>query len=298
MDHAAVDSRDYIVAFLLYSPGDCPPDFELDPSLRDFEAGLFLPRDDPDWFGRSSYPPRILLLRNRELTILPRPGVAEGAWQCPLADLISVEAGHMLLRGWLRFAGSGFDRTIPYNTRGYRSVLRFMQRFREAWLGDAASVSLHKPEERPAELTMKFDGALAVELDPDESVRAHFYEQPREICSRRWLFRRRTATPGDLLVLTDRRLVWITDRDRGFQARYGTVASSAPLNALMTVDASSASAGAALTIALACGIRWIMPLAPGRRADAERFAAQVIYGCAFSAKGMRNGRSGSRESRC
>ena len=278
MGRAAIDSRDYIVAFLLYSPDDCPTDFELDACLRDFEVGLFLPRDDPDWFGRSTYPPRILLLRNGQLTILSHPAVAGGVWECRLSDLISVESGHMLLKGWLRFAGNGFDRTIRYNTRGYRSVLRFIQRFREAWLGNSVGVGRDRPVKRPADLTMKFDEALAIELDPGESVSAYFYEPPREICSRRWLFPRRTDAPGDLLVLTGRRMIWITDRDRGVQARYGTVASSAPLGALIAVNAQSAitDSGAALTIGLTCGVRWVVPLSAGRQAAAETFTAQVI----------------------
>jgi hypothetical protein len=275
MGRAAIDSRDYIVAFLLYSPDDCPPDFELDSCLRDFEVGLFLPRDDPDWFGRSSYPPRILLLRHGQLTILSHPAVEEGVWQCRLSDLISVESGHMLLKGWLRFAGNGFDRTIRYNTRGYRSVLLFIQRFREAWLGKSVSVGLDSPVKRPAELTMKFDEALAIELDPDESVRAYFYEPPREISFRKWLFRRRTDTPGDLLVLTDRRLIWITDRDRGSRAPYGTVTLSSPLDAWIAVSVPSAGTCAALAVAFAFGCRWHVPLAASRQADAEAFAAQA-----------------------
>ena len=52
-ERPAIDSRHYIVAFELRSTDDCPPDFELPSSLAGFDAGLFLPRDDPDWFGRS-----------------------------------------------------------------------------------------------------------------------------------------------------------------------------------------------------------------------------------------------------
>jgi len=283
MPGADIDSRDYIVAFQLYSPNDCPPDFKLDSCLRDFEAGVFLPRDDPDWFGRSSYPPRILLLRDRQLTILSHPSVQEGTWECQLADLISVEAGHMLLKGWLRFVGSGFDRTIRYNTRGYRSVFRFIQRFRQAWLGN--DTGLDTSAKRLPELTTKFDAELALELEPGESVRAHFYQPPREIRSRSWLLPRQTQTPGDLVILTGKRLIWITDRHRGFWARYGTVASSARLSALTAAEVVSASVGATLTISLAGGSRWIVPLTAGREADAEAFAADAIQDRNYDAIG-------------
>ncbi len=64
----AIDSRDYIVALELRSPDDWPADFVLPPTLAGFETGLFLPRADPDWFGRSSYPPRVLLLKGSALS--------------------------------------------------------------------------------------------------------------------------------------------------------------------------------------------------------------------------------------
>ena len=135
----------------------------------------------------------------------------------------------MLLRGWLGFRGAGFDCTARYNTRGHPSVLRFRRHFRNRWLGAA------RPS--PAEvvlgddLDMRFANALADELDPGEAVGTRIFQLPREL-RWRWPLRRRQWIPGDLLVVTSRRLLWITDRDRGSRAQYGGIASYAPLRAL------------------------------------------------------------------
>ncbi len=87
-ERPAPDSRRYIVAFELGSKNDCPPDFELLDSLAGFDAGLFLPRDDPDWFGRSSYPPRILLLQKGGLHIVSHSTTGEPPcnWALEQAD--------------------------------------------------------------------------------------------------------------------------------------------------------------------------------------------------------------------
>ena len=164
------------------TPDDCPPDFEFPSTLPRFDAGLFLPRDDPDWFGRSSYPPRILLLKGRALHMISHPSAGEPPRRWDLDQISSVESGHMLLKGWLRFAGPGFDCTVRYNTRGFPPVFRFMQSFRDQllrgpsgagpWPATAASVELPEASEVPllASLDIKFTNALARELDTGEIV--------------------------------------------------------------------------------------------------------------------------------
>jgi hypothetical protein len=78
----AIDSRHYIVAFELRSEDDCPSDFELPSSLTSFDASLFLPRDPPDWFGRSLYPPRILVLKGSALYVVSHPSTGEPPCRC------------------------------------------------------------------------------------------------------------------------------------------------------------------------------------------------------------------------
>jgi hypothetical protein len=263
----AIDSRDYIVALELRSAGDCPPDFALPAPLAAFDTGLFLPRDDPDWLGRSSYPPRILLLKDNVLHIVTHPSAGEPPCRCAMERISSVESGHMLLKGWLRFTGSGFDYTLRYNTRGLPSVFRFMCIFRDKLLRGAPCGT--PKVDLGGALDIKFANALAQELDSEETVAVRFFQPASDVKFFWRLVPRRRRIAGDLLALTGRRLLWITDRDRGSYSRYGTIVSYAPLGAVRTVELASVRNGHALRIDLNAGPPWLVPI----RADCERVAA-------------------------
>jgi hypothetical protein len=322
----AIDSRQYIVAFELCSIEDCPPDFAMPPSLSGFDAGLFLLRDDPDWFGRSSYPPRILLLKDGALHIFSHPSASEPPSRWELERICSVESGHMLLRGWLRFTGSGFDCTVRYNTRGLPPVFRFMQAFRAKLLRGS------QPHETPvvqfgAALDIKFANALSAELQsaiglPDcrrptcaapgtaqfpgsinDDVRRHGCSaetvlmqvfHPPEVRPGRWLLSRRRSIAGDLLALTDRRALWITDRDRGSYSRFGSIASYAPFEAVASIGVISGRRGDMLQVELKSGSAWQLPVAPESQRIAHDFAAALeiqksLYRANFTTVSMRRG---------
>jgi hypothetical protein len=292
MREPAVDSRRYIVAFQLRSANDWPPDFELPSTLAGFDTGIFLPRDDPDWFGRSSYPPRILLLQGSALHMVSHPTAGEPPRRWELEQISSVESGHMLLKGWLRFTGPGFDCTIRYNTRGFPPVHGFMRCFRDRLPRDpsgagpwpATTAALLGPPETSegplgTSLDIKFTNALARELDSGEIVVMQVFQPPREERSRSWLLLRRRAIAGDLLALTGRRLLWITDRERGYYSRFGSIASYAPFDAVASIGLTSGGGGDMLQVDLNSGSAWQIPMTSesreGRRRIAEDFAAAM-----------------------
>lgn len=271
----AINSRDYIVAFDFRSTDDCPPDFELRPSLAGFDTGLFLPRGDSDWFGRPTYPPRIMLLTDDALHIMAHPSAGESPRQYTLEQISSVESGHMLLKGWLRFTGPGFDSTLRYNTRGIPSVLRFMRCFRDKLLSGAQP--RETPESHPAAgLDIKFTNALARELDAGETTLLQFFQPPSEVGSGNWWLPRRSWMAGDLLALTARRLLWITDRERGFYAPYGSIASYAPLSAVAGIGVTPGGGGDILRVDLKNGSAWHVPIASECQRVAEDFAAAAF----------------------
>jgi hypothetical protein len=259
-ERPAFDSRQYIVAFELRSIGDGPPDFEMPASLAGFDTGLFLPRDDPDWFGRSSYPPRILLLKNGELHVVCHPSTGAPDRRWALEQISTVESGHMLLKGWLRFTGSGFDYTVRYNTRGFRSILRFMHRLRGQLLGDVQPPVTAGPQLGPG-LDIKFANALAQELDLGETVLMQAFQPPRELRSGTWLLPYRRWLAGDLLALTGRRLLWITDREKESHAPYGSIASYAPHDAVRSIGLAEGRHGPILQVDLNSGSTWQVPIA-------------------------------------
>ena len=267
----AIDSRDYIVAFELRSVDDCPPDFQLPSSVAGFKTGLFLPRGDRDWFGRPSYPPHILLLNDGALHIFSHPSTGEPPRQGAMDQIASVESGHMLLKAWLRFVGAGFDHTVRYNTRGFRSVFRFMRHFRDKLLHGGLPLA-NSPVPFGEGLDVKFANALALELDSGESVLMRVFQPPSEMISRNWLLPRHYAIAGDLLALTSRRLLWITDRERGSRSRYGSIASYAPFDAVLGIDLTSGRSGHILQVGLNAGSAWHIPIARDSRWDCQRIA--------------------------
>ena len=267
-----IDSRQYIIAYPIHSRAECPADFSLPAGLGDFEAGLFLPRDDPDWFGRSSYPARLLLLTRENLHVVPHPTSNEPPSEFRLDDISSVESGHMLLKGWLRFAGRRFDCKVPYNTRGHPAVFEFMRRFRKNFLG-ASQLSPAREIRLGAGLDIKFSNAVAGELDKSECPLALLFQPPGEFRSRRWFLPRRRWIPGDVLVSTARRLLWITDRDRVWRSRFGAIASYAPLRALRAIGMESEETGPVMRVSLSGGCEWEIPLQPENVKDAEEFVA-------------------------
>jgi len=266
-----MNSRDYIVAFELRSAADCPNDFDLPRAAASFDSGVFLPRDDPDWFGRYAYPPRVLLLSGNTFWVVPHPSAKEGPCHCEIERISSVESGHMLLKGWLGFRGAGFHCTVPYNTRGHPPVLRFMRRFRGRWLGGVEQADT-PPVVLGGEHDVKFANALEDELDPGEAVAAGFFQPPGEF-RRRWPLRRTRWTPGDLLAKTGSRLIWITDRDRGSRLQYGNVTSYAPLRAVRNLGVASREDGWHLRVDLDGEVSWLIPIEIERCPDAENFAS-------------------------
>jgi hypothetical protein len=186
-----------------------------------------------------------------------------------MVQISAVESGHMLLKGWLRFAGSGFDYTAGYNTRGCPAVDGFMARFRRDYLRGPSRDAC--PVHRGERLDIKFANALEAELDGAERVQLQVFQPPAELPSRGWWLGHRRSAAGDLLALTDRRLLWITDREKGLRSLYGSIASYAPLEAVSHITLISDS----LQVDLKGGLAWRVPIAPANRQAVEELAALV-----------------------
>jgi hypothetical protein len=267
---SGVDSRRYIVSLDLHSAGDCPADFGIAP-IETFDAGVFLPGDPPNWFGRSAYPARILILARGELFVFAHPKESDSLRRTPLRDLTFLEVGHILLLGWLRFASPAGDWSLPFNTRNRPAVDRFLGRLRADWLPFAPS-AVEPP--RPAGLELKFEYALSRELDAGEEICASFFNPPTPGRRKRLALRRGSTIPGDLIALTPRRVLWITDRYRNGFERYGTVARYAPASSIASMACTRAADRCALRIDFRAAEPWTIPLPPEMRDQAETFVGQ------------------------
>jgi hypothetical protein len=270
-----VDSRQYIFAYLIRSLDDVPADFPIPAGDASFRLGLFLPRDEPDWFGGSSYPTRILLLSGRALVILPHPKMSEPVIRIPLQELLFVEAAHVLLIGWLRFVEKSSEHKLPYNTRSGRPVEEFLRMLREEYLPVTLDLSPCDRFGFGEPLDLKFRNAEYFELDAGERVLLRFFSPATKKIRRRWILPWESRVPGDLVALTNRRVLWITERVQGRYEAYGTVTRSAPVRSLAQLTCQRTAEGCALSVKFSSEVFWRIPLAMERQAEAHRFAEEV-----------------------
>jgi hypothetical protein len=269
-----VDSRQYIFTYLIRSLDDVPVDFPIPAGDAGFRLGLFLPRDEPDWFGRSSYPTRILLLSGGAIVILPHPKMSEPVIRIPLQELLFVEAGHVLLIGWLRFVAMGSEHKLPYNTRSVRPVEEFLRVLREEYLPVAPDVSPCGPFGFGEPLDLKFRNAEYFDLDAGECVQFRFFSPATKKIRRHWMFRWESWVPGDLVALTNRRVLWISERVQERYAVYGTVTRSAPLRALAQLACQRTAGNCDLLVRFSSEASWRIQLPLERQAEAQRFAEE------------------------
>jgi len=265
-----VDSSQYIFACELGSREDAPADFDPNNSLPDFQEGLFLPRADPDWLGRSAYPPRVLALLPAGLLIAPHPA-AKAATQLVRFDrLCFVEVGRILLHGWIRVVGNGTDRTLLYNTRYRGAVDSFLWKLRARFL-EGSDVCQTEAARLGPPLNLKFEYALARELGAAESIRMSLFRPPQGFVRRAFGFKRAGTVPADLVVLTNSRLLWITDRNGGIHARYGSIVRYAPLSKVASLARVSDARQHSLSVSLgAPDVEWRIPVSPEQWQDAAQ----------------------------
>jgi hypothetical protein len=267
-----VDSRQYLFAYLIRSLEDVPADFPIPAGDGGFRLGLFLPRDEPDWFGRSAYPTRILLLSGKAIVILAHPTMSEPVVRIPLQELLFVEAGHILLIGWLRFVEKDVEHKLPYNTRSGRPVEEFLRVLREEYLPGEPDLSPCGLLGFGEPLDLKFRNAEYFELDAGERVLFRFFSPATKKIRKHWIFRWESWAPGDLVALTNRRVLWITDRVQERYAAYGTVTRFAPVGALVQLTCQRTDEDWALSVKFSSEASWSIPLPLERQAEAQRFA--------------------------
>lgn len=272
-----MDSRDYICAFTIGSLPDVPADFGVREELSNLAAGLFLPQSDPDWLGRRAYPARILLLTPDSLRVVPHPSSNARGASVPLRELDVLECGRILLLGWIRLRWDGNEQTLRYNRRTALPVERFLARLKTCWLRPESG--LHPPvgNDYPPALTDKFKYALATEMIDDERTVACFF-RPATRRTRRRFLARETWSAGDLLLLTNRRVLWITDRREAAYEPHGTISRSAPLAALVEIRDRLSCRESRLEIVLSSGGIWHVPIGESWLRGAAIFAKMVCAG--------------------
>lgn len=271
-----MDSRDYIWALAINNAGDVPADFESPPVIPDLVAGIFLPQSEPDWFRRRAYPARILLLTHEALWIIAHPRAKEQQLVIPLRDIEVLECGRILLIGWIGLRWGGVQRDLGYNRRGSLIVEGFLTSLKTSWL----TAEIHSAVELPARrdygtaLTDKFAYALETELIGNQERPLLRFFHPSIRRAGRW-FSKETRSSGDLILLSQRRLLWITERRGATRAPFGTVSYSAPFTAIADVSYRRFDDEPELSICLRSGQSWQLPLDDADETDARLFTEAI-----------------------
>jgi hypothetical protein len=258
--HEPVDSRSYIYALPIRSADDLPGDFDFPDDLRQFSYGVFLPRAEPDWLGRRAYPPRVALLSEDSLVIVAHPASGEATHVIPFRELQFVEYGHFLLIGWISLVSLHGVRELPFNTRTLPPVEEFLGMLSKQC---APPFDLHGSPclSFGGDLDIKFQNAELAALGRDERVLHRFFNPTREKRYRVWgLFPVESHEPGDYLAVTNRRLLWITERSRNSYARYGSIARSAPLGNVADIAVDRAGCGCRVVCRFKDGASWNVAL--------------------------------------
>jgi hypothetical protein len=274
-DGTGVDSRQYRFSFAIPALSQVPADFVLPPDLGPFNAGVFLPRDDVDWLGRRRYPARILLLSGREALVVPHPAAGEPTIRVPLDRIERIEWGRILLTGWVVLTWDGGHVQLPYNTRARGAVEKCVRTLQDRWL---PALPIHQPSSTAAfgePLDLKFGYARSAELLTGEAPLAQFFEPAVRGTRRFFWFRRNHWPAADLVLVTPRRLLWITERNKRRYERYGTVSHSARLASIAGVRCVRTGEDGGLEIAFYSGDTWHVPVQEDREEEASRFEAAM-----------------------
>jgi hypothetical protein len=221
---------------------------------------------------RRAYPARILLLTPDALWVIPHSRAKEQKLLTPLRDLESLECGRILLLGWIRLRWGDVQQVLPYNRRCALTVEKFLTKLKDCWLTHEAEVELPSPSGYGAALKEKFEYAQGTDMiDDDERPLIRFFH-PSIRRVRRRFFRYETWSAGDLILLSRRRVLWITERRRGAYEPYGTISRSAPLDALLDVGCCSIHQEPHIEVLLRSGEVWRFPVNEGYKSDAQSFA--------------------------
>ncbi|MCW5978352.1 MAG: hypothetical protein KIT09_09760 [Bryobacteraceae bacterium] len=272
MPRRPTDSRDYVTPFGVSTAADAPRDFRLPAGLAAEFTGLFLPRDG-GVFGPRGSPPSLLIVSGGVLWVLTRQSADRV--RIPLPRLETLECGRLLLLGWIALHWDGHRRELRYNRREAAPVEWFLAEIKASWFAGVFAAPDRDARSFGMQPALKFRHARSIELLPGETPLIEIYDAPARTTVRRFGFRREIRPPGNLLLLTDRRILWIGDGYRSISDPYGTVSRSAPLSAVEALRLCRLDGGAAIEIVMHSGKLWRVSLKEAQEHSVRAFADAV-----------------------
>ncbi len=273
---STVDSRAYAYAYVIREFEDVPGDFA-ESIAPLFFLGLYLPQGITGRFNTPAYPARVLLLAGDELILYVHPSLH--------APPLSVSIGDVRVVSWEKFlldCRFSLDRgssqcEIQYSARNGEPVAEFFGHVRgrpiPANYGYARPRSiLHVGDP----LDLKFASLEGAGLAEEEGIRARLFISAQSKIERRWLGTLESWTPADYLAVTDRRLLWMTDRQGEYRQTFDDRCAYLPLAYVRNVGVRK---NTGLVIEMQDEITWTINLPSQHINDALKFADKVSRQC-------------------
>lgn len=275
--YGASDSRAYIFSFPIRREKDLPDDFCLPSGLREFSYGAFLPQALADSPEHPSCPAHLILLTRSSLVLAPHPTSGEPNRIIPFRDLESVEYGHLLLLGWLFFVARSGVRRFPFNTRTSRPAEELLRKLVSLWAPSRNDSNPKHCNSCGGEPDLKFRNAERAALLPEERVLVRFFSPTLPTTYRAWgVFPVHAHEPGDSLAVTNRRLLWITERHQGGYERYGVIQRFTPLLNVTALSIEHSGSTCSIVCRLNAGGSWSIPFRLQSADAARAFVEQAL----------------------
>jgi hypothetical protein len=277
LTHPEVDSRAYAFVYPVRGREHLPADFLVDAEFDKVISGVFLPQEQCGRFNKPRYPAHILLLLPHVLIAATHPSAGVAEVRIPTSNILTIESFRILLDGRLTLSTARTSHQWRYNTREGRHLDGFLFQLRRLTMPGEDKPQKGSAFVFGAPLDLKFASAETSELDPGERVLATFFSPPRRLVRKGWLFATHVWQPGDYIALTSRRILWITDRDDGRRAEYGTISRYASIRNLLGLELSSRDDTSELTVQLSASLCWPIPVPADLRTQAVAFVNEVHW---------------------
>lgn len=236
-----------------------------------WRSALFLPGGSAGETAHASTPPRLFFLASRGLSVFAQPAFSLPAESWAANEIEAWEVGRFLLRGWITLHLSRTQRTWDYNRRSSPPVEQFL---RELALTRLPAGRIAPNPERswgdpaPRKLTAAGQDALL----PGEHVLLRLGLPAGRRSRRRGAIG--IEAMSDVLCLSGRRLLWLTDRQRGQSDPYGVLEISVPLSSIAALRVRETEAPV-LEVSTRTAV-WSAPLACVSVAPARAFVAAAM----------------------
>ena len=279
--NSQVDSRAYAFAYVIRTMSDFPADFPVPQAEHGFIIALFLPQETPGVFSHSAYPAHILVLFPDVLVIAMHPSGERTEQRIPVDSVIWMESRRFLLDGALTLQTRDRRYTYQFNARDSNAVDEFLTPLRARVMPPAYQANVPAPTAYGAPLDLKFSHAERTHLEPNEQLLLRFFSPPVQHNRGRLLFRKVEWIAGDYVAFTNRRVLWLSDRNGALRYRYGTNLFESSARHVMKLTLASGGNSGRMEVVFGADMAWRIPVRSEWLEQARGFvqdAQEIIRG--------------------